>query len=52
MADVITTQIVRHPLHPLSAAEITEAVDVILRETGLSKSTTRFVSVSLKEPPK
>ena len=41
----------RHPLEPLSAEEISLAVSLLKRE-GKVSSTTRFVSVSLKEPPK
>src|SRR5262249_44971111 len=40
-----------HPLEPLSAAEVQEAVQ-ILKTAGKVTPTTRFVSVSLKEPPK
>ncbi len=40
-----------HPLEPLSAAEVQQAVD-LLKELGKVTPTTRFVSVSLKEPPK
>src|SRR5688572_16188161 len=46
-----TTTAIRHPLEPLSAAEVQQAVDV-LRAKGKVTPTTRFVSVSLKEPPK
>jgi len=42
---------VNHPLEPLSAGEITHAVD-LLKQAGKVTPTTRFVSVSLKEPPK
>ena len=53
MANVIAPPIVRHPLHPLTAAEITTSVEMILNEKSfLSKATTRFISVSLKEPSK
>lgn len=41
----------RHPLEPLSADEVRQAVDLLKRE-GKVTPTTRFVSVSLKEPPK
>ena len=41
----------RHPLEPLSAAEVEQAVQ-ILKSAGKVTPTTRFVSVSLKEPPK
>jgi primary-amine oxidase len=41
----------RHPLEPLSAAEVQQAVDA-LRAAGKVTPTTRFVSVMLKEPPK
>ena len=40
-----------HPLEPLTADEIRLAVS-ILRDTGKVTPTTRFISVSLKEPPK
>jgi len=42
---------VRHPLEPLSAAEVAIAVQA-LRDAGKVTPTTRFVSVMLKEPPK
>ncbi|MGL4551325.1 MAG: primary-amine oxidase [Gemmataceae bacterium] len=41
----------RHPLEPLSADEVRQAVALLKRE-GKVTPTTRFVSVSLKEPPK
>src|SRR5262245_32365079 len=41
----------RHPLEPLDAAEVRHAVQ-LLRDTGKVTPTTRFISVSLKEPPK
>jgi primary-amine oxidase len=40
-----------HPLEPLSAAEVRQAV-ALLRDTERVSPTTRFVSVSLKEPDK
>ena len=40
-----------HPLEPLSRDEVALAVKV-LRDSGKVTPTTRFVSVSLKEPPK
>jgi primary-amine oxidase len=40
-----------HPLEPLSAAEVRSAV-TILKDAGHVTPTTRFVSVSLKEPSK
>ena len=40
-----------HPLEPLTAPEVTNVV-VILKEAGKVTPTTRFVSVSLREPPK
>ncbi len=40
-----------HPLEPLSAAEVRQAVQ-ILRESGHVTPTTRFVSVALREPAK
>ena len=42
---------VTHPLEPLTADEVRRAV-AILRVAGKITPTTRFVSVSLKEPPK
>ena len=41
----------RHPLEPLSAEEVQQAVS-LLKANGKVTPTTRFVSVSLKEPPK
>jgi primary-amine oxidase len=41
-----------HPLHPLTAEEIKAAVAIIRKEKNLEYSTTRFVSVVLKEPAK
>ena len=41
----------RHPLEPLSAAEVRRAV-AVLRDSGRVTPTTRFVSVALREPPK
>ncbi|MEI6258255.1 MAG: tyramine oxidase, partial [Planctomycetota bacterium] len=41
----------RHPLEPLSAAEVRATVS-ILKAAGKVTPTTRFVSVSLQEPPK
>jgi len=41
----------RHPLDPLSAEEIRQAV-TILRGDGWVRAATRFVSVTLHEPPK
>ncbi len=41
----------KHPLEPLSAAEVRLAV-ALLKDAGKVTRTTRFVSVSLKEPPK
>jgi primary-amine oxidase len=40
-----------HPLEPLSAREVQQAVS-LLREHGKLTPTTRIVSISLKEPPK
>jgi primary-amine oxidase len=40
-----------HPLEPLSAAELRQSV-AILREAGKVTPTTRFVSITLREPPK
>jgi primary-amine oxidase len=41
----------RHPLEPLSAAEVCAAVR-ILRDAEKATPSTRFVSISLHEPPK
>lgn len=41
----------RHPLEPLGADEVRRAVS-ILRDAGKVTPTTRFVSISLHEPPK
>lgn len=43
--------IICHPLEPLTAQEVKLAIS-ILRDTGKVTPTTRFVSVSLKEPAK
>ena len=43
--------ITRHPLEPLSAAEVKQAVE-LLHSAGKVTPSTRFVSVSLKEPKK
>ena len=42
---------VTHPLEPLTAAEVEQAV-ALLKKEGKVTPTTRFVSVSLKEPSK
>jgi primary-amine oxidase len=42
---------IRHPLEPLSSAEVQQAV-TLLRDAGKITPTTRFVSISLKEPAK
>jgi primary-amine oxidase len=47
----MNAQPVTHPLEPLTAEEIKLAVQV-LRDSRKVTPTTRFVSVSLKEPPK
>ena len=41
----------RHPLDPLSAGEVEEAVAVIREERSLDEKM-RFESIVLKEPPK
>src|SRR5262245_52907780 len=46
---VATAVAVRHPLEPLSADEVQQAVD-LLKAAGKVTPTMRFVSVSLKEP--
>src|SRR6187402_2342586 len=52
MSEIITRPTVLHPLHPITAAEISIAVELIFAEKKLSPARTRFVSVSLKEPSK
>src|SRR5438874_8590079 len=47
----IEEQPMRHPLEPLAAAEVQQAVQ-LLKSLGKVTPTTRFVSVSLKEPDK
>src|SRR5262245_37501277 len=42
---------IKHPLEPLTPQEVQLAVS-LLKDTGKVTKTTRFVSVSLKEPPK
>src|ERR1700680_5121646 len=42
---------INHPLEPLTASEVQLAV-ALLKEHGKVTPTTRFVSVSLKEPDK
>ena len=42
---------IKHPLEPLGEEEVRLAVK-ILKDSGKVTPTTRFVSVSLKEPPK
>ena len=42
---------IKHPLEPLTAQEVQLAV-ALLKELGKVTPTTRFVSVSLKEPDK
>ncbi|MFL5244585.1 MAG: primary-amine oxidase [Gemmataceae bacterium] len=42
---------IRHPLEPLTPQEVHVAVS-LLKDAGKITRTTRFVSVSLKEPPK
>jgi primary-amine oxidase len=46
-----TPSAARHPLEPLSATEVAQAIDS-LKRAGKVTPTTRFVSVSLKEPAK
>src|SRR5271167_2638763 len=41
----------RHPLEPLSAAEVQQVVN-LLKSKDKATATTRFVSISLKEPAK
>src|SRR3954453_23789594 len=45
------TDTIKHPLEPLTASEVQLAVS-LLKDTGKVTATTRFVSVSLKEPDK
>ena len=42
---------IKHPLEPLTAQEVQLAVS-LLKDAGKVTPTTRFVSVSLKEPDK
>ena len=42
---------VQHPLTPLAAAEVRQAVRILTEQAPVT-GTTRFVSVTLKEPPK
>src|SRR4051812_42713031 len=42
---------VAHPLAPLSADELSRAVDILRRERGLGPRV-RFATVTLHEPPK
>jgi primary-amine oxidase len=42
----------RHPLEPLSLAEIELAVDVLKKQSDKITPTTRFVSITLREAPK
>ena len=41
----------KHPLEPLSSAELEDAVRILTRDKNLSESV-RFVSITLLEPPK
>ncbi|WP_153798997.1 primary-amine oxidase [Foetidibacter luteolus] len=52
MVQTKDTVIVRHPLQPVTADEITNTIAILLGQKGLDKNTVRFISVSLKEPPK
>src|ERR1700728_2313129 len=45
------TATIKHPLEPLTAQEVALAV-TLLKDAGKVTPTTRFVSVSLKEPAK
>src|SRR5687768_1104558 len=51
MATPAKSQTALHPLEPLTAEEVAAAVH-ILRDAVKGTPTTRFISVSLKEPPK
>jgi primary-amine oxidase len=42
----------RHPLEPLSLAEIEHAVETLKKQSDKVTATTRFVSVTLREAPK
>ena len=42
----------RHPLEPLSLAEIERAVEVLKKQSDKITTTTRFVSITLHEAPK
>ena len=52
MTNIAALTLVKHPLHPLTAEEINSSVTLIISEKNLDKATTRFIAVSLKEPPK
>src|SRR4051794_14746706 len=47
----MTNTTIKHPLEPLTAKEVQYAV-ALLKELGKVTPTTRFISVSLKEPDK
>ena len=51
LAIISTIMTVIHPLEPLTAGEVQQVV-TILRDAGKVTPTTRFVSISLKEPDK
>ena len=51
MTETTTAVRMGHPLEPLTVKEIQQAVSILKKEKNLSK-TTRFISVSLKEPAK
>jgi Cu2+-containing amine oxidase len=52
MTEATATAVIRHPLQPLSAAEIETAVRIVAAGTNFSIKETRFISVTLKEPAK
>lgn len=42
----------QHPLEPLSLAEIQQVIELLKKQSDKVTPTTRFVSISLREPPK
>lgn len=49
---VLESTTVKHPLEPLTASEIQSAVAILKASGKFDTATTRFISISLKEPPK
>jgi primary-amine oxidase len=50
--EILTKNYVKHPLEPLLPTEIQKIVGVIKSSAHVSFTSTRFVSIALKEPPK